>query len=148
MKHEQLQSIAEEFPQIDLVIYNGKKSGTFSGVKRMKQLFYCTSGINGENVIKFSINKVSQNSFANITRKRKDLRFREKMVNNYTLYANSDYYKIEENVNRANRYKDEMKTLKAELEKIHNYFEWENIQLSEVYPEDSLWVSKIKKGVK
>lgn len=145
MKHEQLLSIAEEFPQINLVIYNGKKSGTFTGVKKMKQLFYCNSGINGENVIKFSINKASQDSFVDATRKIKDIRFREKMVNNYALYANSDYYKIEENVNRANIYEDELKTLKTELEDINNFFEWENIQLTEIYPEDSLWVSKINK---
>lgn len=137
---ENIDSLAEAFPQINLIVYGGP----YIGVRSEKQLYYCSTGVDGVSIIKFNFHKGGSGPFIDVTKRVKDIKFRKRMIENYNQYKESDYYKNSDWSDRIRTYKKELKEQRLALTNIPNYFGCQGIILNNSMPEDSIWSKKIE----
>jgi 2',3'-cyclic-nucleotide 2'-phosphodiesterase (5'-nucleotidase family) len=144
-----IKNIADNFSRINLIVRSGGGLMMFTDVRKIGHLYHTAVGYQGRSIIELNIHKKRLGDFTDITRLKKQIKYKESRIKNYKERAGDltvdEYFKNDKWVmNRVKQYQKDLQVHKKTMSDIHNYFEVIKIDLNKNAPEDSVWQKRVQ----
>ena len=149
IKFNKIKNIADNFSRINLIVRSGGGVMMFTDARKIGHLYHTAVGYQGRSIIELNIHKKRPGDFTDITRLKKQIKYKESRIKNYKERAGDltvdEYFKNDKWVmDRVKQYQKDLQVHKKTMSDIHNYFEVIKIDLNKNAPEDSVWQKRVQ----
>jgi hypothetical protein len=149
IKFNKIKNIADNFTGINLIVRSGGGVMMFTDARKIGRLYHTAVGYQGRSIIELNIHKERPGDFTDITRIKKQIKYKENRIKNYKERAGDstvdEYFKNDKWVmDRVKQYQKDLQVHKKAMRDVHNYFEVIKIDLNKNAPEDSVWQKRVQ----
>lgn len=144
-----IKNIDYKFSGINLIVRSGGGVMMFTDARKIGHLYHTAVGYQGRSIIELNIHKEHLGDFTDITRLKKQIKYKESRIEHYKERAGDltvdEFFKNDKWVmDRVKQYQKDLQVHKKTMSDIHNYFEVIKIDLNKNAPEDSVWQKRVQ----